>query len=339
MKLSYIQYPLVFKYPFKIAHGIRTETPCLFVKLELENNVGYGECTLPPYLKDTIESSISFLEKIDFSIYENMDFNPTEISNEIDKNYTENYPIKAAINMALWDLKGKIENKLVDTYFYTNKKTPYCTYTIGVSNEQEIKEKIASSSNFEIYKLKLDGINDFETIEYFTKYSDKPFAIDANQCWKSIEEALEIVALLEQKKCFLIEQPFDKLDREMSQLLKNKTKIPIIADEAFQHINQLRELSESFDGINIKLMKCGGISNALEIIKQAKELDLKILIGCMSESACGCAAGSMLQHDADWLDLDGPYLINNNPFDGYKIQNGKIEIAGNIGIGLETGLF
>lgn len=339
MKISYFVRALKFKYPFRIAHGMRTHTDCIYVKIVRGNFVGYGEATMPPYLSDNLKTSIELLDQLNLLEYTDDLIHPDIISEKINQQFEGNYSIKAAINIALWDLKGKIENTLVSNYFSTNSTIPFCTYTIGVGDAHEMKEKLNDATNFELIKLKLDGIHDQQIIETYLTICNKPFAVDANQAWSNIVTAEKMLCLLQNTNCFLIEQPFVKSDLELSKQLKHISKIPIIADEAFQHIDELENLADSFDGINIKLMKCGGISTAFQIIEKAKNLNLKILIGCMSESACGCAAASSLQSFANWVDLDGPYLISNNPFRGYEVKNGKIHLQYSSGLGLLTDLF
>lgn len=339
MKISYYPYQLAFRYPFRIAHGHRTHTDCLFIKLEEGAHSGYGECTLPPYLEDTIDSSINFLNSMHLADICDGSWHPEEISNHLEHTRSKNFPIKAAINMALWDLKAKKEGRSAASYFEQSHNLPNCTYTLGVSSKEEMKEKLATVPNFKLFKLKLDGKNDEEMISAFSQMSNRPFAVDANQSWQSMNHAMKILERLDKLNCFLIEQPFPKSDRLLSKELKKAAAIPIIADESFQQIDELEELAESFDGINIKLMKCGGISNAYKILQKAEELDLKILIGCMSESALGCAAAAVLQASAEWVDLDGPYLINNNPFEGFQVLDGTISISGPFGLGVDTQLF
>lgn len=339
MQIQHLIYPLQFKYPFHIAHGVRSHTDCIFIKITYENYSGYGEITLPPYLPENITNCLDFLKQIHFENYSNDMLDPTAISASMNEQYKGFYPVKAAINNALWDLKGNIELKSVRAYLPTETNSPECTYTIGVSSASEMQEKINQATNFNLFKLKLDGICDVETIQTFTKYSDKAFAVDANQSWKDLDYAKKMIDLLSQTKCILVEQPFEKSDRKLSALLKQYSSLPIIADEAFQNIEDMDSIASSFDGINLKLLKCGGISNATQILTSAKKHRLKILIGCMSESACGCAAASMLQQYADWVDLDGPYLISNNPFEGYEIRGGKILCENKIGLGIHTHLF
>jgi L-alanine-DL-glutamate epimerase-like enolase superfamily enzyme len=188
------------------------------------------------------------------------------------------------------------------------------TYTLGVSDVREMKEKMeyAASKGFTLYKLKLDGIHDEEVLRNFRSLSDAPFAVDANQAWKKIDQALGLIDFLESNECVLIEQPFHKSDRELSFRLRESTVIPVIADEACQQFDDLFEVLDAFDGVNVKLQKCGGVTPTFQQLKEIRLRGKKALIGCMSESSVGCNAAENLTFLCDWADLDGPFLNANN---------------------------
>lgn len=340
MKWRFQSYKLHFKYPFRIAHGMRENTDAVFIELEQDGIKAYGEATLPPYLNYTSNDVIQFfnsvLPSLDFSTIHN---NPESVFDQMEMLHKGNYPAKAAIDMAVWAWWAAKKNIKLQFNFENKNTMPYCTYTIGVSNATEMQAKLNDASAFKIIKLKLDGVTDFETLDLYEQLCDKPFAIDGNQSWQSLAHAEKILSNKIMDRCVLIEQPFNTTNSKDTISLRSITNIPIIADEAFQTQEELDSVIEIYDGINIKLMKCGGISSALKIIKHVKEKNKRILIGCMSESACGCAAAASLQSYADWVDLDGPYLINNDPFDGYKIIGGIITTQYNQGTGVSTILF
>jgi L-alanine-DL-glutamate epimerase-like enolase superfamily enzyme len=184
------------------------------------------------------------------------------------------------------------------------------------------------SQGFQIFKLKLINENPLDTISWFLQTTDKPFMVDANQSWTNNAELSGhyINLMFKDAGCLLMEQPFEKENWEKTSLLKTVSEVPIYADESCQRISDLEKVAENFSGVNIKLMKCGGITEAYQMIKKARQLKLKILIGCMSESSVGCTAAAHLSPLTDYADLDGPYLITNDPFDGMKIENGRIKL-------------
>lgn len=327
MKLSLYPYQLQFKFPFRIAHGVRTHTAVVYVKLEHEGFTAWGEATLPPYLPETQKSVSEFL----------LEFSKHISSTSIDDWFERLNPVqtnlsaKAALDMALWNLKARLENKPIVELLgvgRTNNDFPYGTYTIGVSSYDEMKLKVKEGNKygFEIFKIKLNGENDEEQIRNFKKLSNKKFAVDVNQGWNTVEEAIEKILWLKEEGCILVEQPLKKDWLDEMKLLKQKSPLPLYADESCQRLSDLEKLKDCFDGVNIKLMKCGGITEAHQMILKAREFDMKVLIGCMSESSVGCTAAAQLTPLADYADLDGPYLISNDPFEGMKIKDGRIQL-------------
>jgi len=311
INISAVHHFLRFKSPFRIAHGVREGTNVVIVKAECEGKVGFGEASLPPYLPATVESTLNCLNQpILRQIF--FPFEIAKIMAQLDFNVSGEMPGKAAIEMALWNLKSVLENKPLNEIWKIEQKPNLIPhfYTIGIGNKHEMETKIseAMSVGFDHFKLKLNGENDFETIKNFKSISNATFAVDVNQGWNSLDHANKVAEVLQESKCILIEQPFDKTDRSMSRELRNNFEIPIIADEACQVLPDLPGLFNSFDGINIKIQKCGGIVNALEMIKLARPEGQKILIGCMSESSIGCGIAEQLTPLCDWADLDGPFL-------------------------------
>jgi len=304
---------LRFRFPFKIAHGERTHTDCVVLKASVGKYMAQGEATLPPYLPDTVESVLAFLSHPFFKTIED-DFHPADVFAEMEKLFAGNMPAKAAVDMALWNLKAQLENKSIGELMGINsKKTTPHSYTIGICTKAEMQERLqfGIDNGFSFFKLKLNGENDEEIIRNYLSLCKHPFAVDANQSWKmeDKEQILSLIKLLAENNCPLIEQPFIKTDRAHTLWLKEQTNIPIIADESCQRLEDIDDLKQCFDGINIKLQKCGGLTEAKLMIELARSLDMKVLIGCMSESSIGCGAAEVLAPLCDWADLDGPFLI------------------------------
>jgi L-alanine-DL-glutamate epimerase-like enolase superfamily enzyme len=226
-------------------------------------------------------------------------------------------PALAAMDMALWLLKAKLENTSIHTLLgMSAKNETQRTYTISHCDKAEMAERIATGRSYgiDMFKLKLNGKDDRQMLHDFQSLSSAAFAIDANQSWTDVEQSIQFAGELEREGCLLIEQPFQRDSVEMSRRLKNAISIPVIADESCQNIADIDIVKESFSGINVKLQKCGGISPAYKMIKQARSNGLKVLIGCMSESIIGCSAGEVLAPLCDWNDLDGSYLVKEVPF-------------------------
>lgn len=278
------------------------------------------------------------------------------IMEEINHLFPGNYPAKAALDIALHDLYGKVNGCSLKKIFRTeNLPAVFSTYTFGMSESSELRKKFSDARDFRIFKLKLSGKNDKQRVEEFLSEmknniiskgteSFPEFCVDVNQGWadfsslrctdKTKKYALEMAYMLSEKGALFIEQPFPKGRLKETAWLADRSPVPIIADEELQVIADLEEIKNVYSGINIKLVKCGGLIQAKKIMDRAKELEMKILIGCMSESSCAVTAAAHLSPFADWADLDGPYLIKNDPFTGMKIKEGKIVLPGGNGLGV-----
>lgn len=293
---------------------MRTHTDAVLVKAEYKGFSGIGEATLPPYLPDTVESVSSFLQNLEIGIESDI-LLPSRIFDDLDNRFPGNMPAKAALDMALWNLKSAMEGKTIAELMgvSASKIVPH-TYTIGICSKEEMRIRFAFAREhgFTFFKLKLDGKQDRDILDNFKALTDLPFAVDANQGWTDLESSIAFARELEQQGCVLIEQPFVKSDLALSKALRDTISIPLIADEACQRLTDLEKLKDSFDGINIKLQKCGGITEAMRMITQARELGLQVLLGCMSESSIGCNAAEHIAPLCDWADLDGPWLIEND---------------------------
>ncbi len=336
MKLTYFPYTLYFKRPFKIAHGIRSTTPIVITKIEYEGMIGYGEASMPPYLGESHETVLSFLKKAELVLSKFSDpFEIESILMEIDGIEKYNTAAKASIDIALHDLTGKIKNKPCWQLFHGDKKdTPYTTYTLGIDEPEVLKQKVLEGEGYPILKVKLNGENDKIIIDTIRSISNKPIAIDVNQGWKDKHLALEMINWLSDKNVLFIEQALPKDNLDDANWLFERSSIPLFADESIQRFSDIDKVKDCFHGINIKLMKCTGMHEAHKMILRAKELNLKLLIGCMSETSCAISAAAQLTTKVDYADLDGALLIKNNLFDGITFENGKITLNEMQGIGV-----
>lgn len=335
MKLTYQPYSLQLEYPFRISKNMRSETPIILTKITHKGYTGYGEASLPPYLEETQQSVISFLEKINLKQFKNS-IEIAEIMQYIVAIERGNTAAKASVDIALHDLSGKINNMPCSKIVGINStKYPPCCFTIGIDEPHIIRKKLEKSHDFELIKIKLDGISDKQMVETVRQFTNKPICADANEGWNDLNYAIEMSHWLKEQGTIFIEQPFSRNSPDKSGMLKEKSPIPIIADESFQGFPDLLNIGDYFDGINVKLMKCAGALSAYHIMQYAKRKGLKILLGCMTESSCGILAAAHLSPLADWTDLDGPFLITNNPFDAPVLKSGSIIPENLPGLGLK----
>ncbi|MGZ4033222.1 MAG: dipeptide epimerase [Bacteroidia bacterium] len=336
MKLTCTPFTLEFKRPFKIAHGIRSSTPIVITQIIHEGITGYGEASMPPYLGESHQSVFAFLKKAETVINKFRDpFEIEVILNEIDQLEQFNTAAKASIDIALHDLVGKLKNKPCWQLFGSDKTSaPYTTYTLGIDEPEIIKQKVLEGNEYKILKVKLNGVDDKLIIDTIRNVSDKPIAIDVNQGWEDKHHALEMINWLTDKNVLFVEQALPKNNLDDARWLFERSPLPLFADESIQRYSDIDKVKDCFHGINIKLMKCTGMHEANRMIIRARELNLKVLIGCMSETSCAISAAAQLSPKTDYADLDGALLIKNDLFNGITFLNGKITLNEMPGIGV-----
>lgn len=333
-KLRYRPYTLEMRHVFTVASYSRHTTPIVLVELEYEGIIGYGEASMPPYLGETQESVIQFLKKVDLSPF-NSPFQTQEILEYIDAIAKHNTAAKASLDIALHDLLGKImQQPFYKIWGLNPKQIPSTSYTIGIDSEKMIREKVQNAKQFQILKVKLGLDTDKMIIETIRSITDVPICADVNQGWKNKEEALEMAYWLKEKNVVFLEQPMPKNMVDENAWLTENSPIPTIADEACQRLSDIKSLQGIYSGINIKLMKCTGMREAKKMADLAQFLNMKVMLGCMTETSCAISAAAQLAPLADWVDLDGALLISNDVFDGITIQEGKCILSDKPGIGV-----
>lgn len=335
MHLSFYPETLVLKHEFTVSVNSRKTTPIVLTKIEHEGITGYGEASLPPYLAESHESVMEFLSRVDLLKYDDI-FTLEKIISEVDKISPGNNAAKASVDIALHDLFGKkLKQPLYKIFGLDKNKIPYTSFTIGIDNKDKIVQKVKEADEFNILKIKLGKGNDKEIIKIIRSLTDKPLTVDINQGWNDKYFALDMINWLSEENILFIEQPLPKNMIDEMAWLTEKSPLPTIADESVQKLEDVKKSEGVFTGINIKLMKSSGIREAYKMIIQARALNLKILIGCMTETSCGISAASQLAPMADWVDLDGALLIKNDFYEGTKIINGEVILSDEPGIGLK----
>jgi L-Ala-D/L-Glu epimerase len=334
LNLSYRPYNLELKHTFTISKNSRTSTPVILTEIEFNGIAGYGEASLPPYLKETQATVTSFINKVDLSRFKNP-FELENILDYIDSIEIGNTAAKASVDIALHDLIGKLLNQPWYNIWGLDKtKTPYTSFTIGIDTEEVVRQKTKEASEFKILKVKLGRETDKMMIETIRSVTDVPICVDVNEGWKDKNAALDMIHWLKDKGCVFVEQPMPVSNVDGNAWLTEHSPLPIIGDEAVQRLSDVQFAHGVYSGINIKLMKCTGMREAYKMIILARALGLKIMIGCMTETSCAISAASQLSPMADWADLDGALLIKNDLFDGTKIVDGKVTLMERPGIGV-----
>lgn len=336
MELSWTPYDLQLVHTFTISGFSRKTTPVVLSKLEYDGLVGYGEASLPPYLGETQASVIEFLKKVDLSGFSD----PTqmdEILDYVDGIAINNTAAKAAVDIALHDLVGKILGAPWYKMYGVNKyNVPDTTFTIGIDDDDMVRQKTREAlGRFNVLKVKVGGPDDKRMIEAIRSVTDLPLAVDANQGWTDKHHALDMIHWLKDKGIVMVEQPMAKHNLDDNAWLTERSPLPVFADESLQRLHDIERLKGVFSGINIKLMKCTGMREAWKMKNLAEALGMKVMIGCMTETSCAISAASQLYSGMDFADLDGALLIGNDCFDGAALEDGKIIPRDMPGIGIK----
>ena len=243
--------------------------------------------------------------------------------------------MEMAFSMAYLDWWTQKEGMAMKNFFGSDdKKGPQTSFTIAIGNINLIPQKVKEAEPYNILKVKLGTDHDYEIINAIRAETDKVIRVDANEGW-NLETAVEMCKWLADKNVEYVEQPLPAENVAETAELKNKSPIPLFADENCIIPDNIPEIAHAFDGINIKLMKCGSMLKAKEMIEMARERDLSIMLGCMIESSIGITAAAHLSPLVDHADLDGHLLIDNDPYIGVRIEDGRVVIPDGLGLGIE----
>lgn len=337
MQLTFKPYEAKLVHPFTVSGYTRTTTPIVLTEITYDGVTGYGEAAMPPYLGETTASVMAFLEKVNLKQFSNP-FELDDILTYVDSIAINNTAAKAAVDIALHDLVGKLIGRpWHQIWGYTASKAPVTTFTIGIDTEEVVKEKTRETTPFKVIKVKLgvDEATDKMIINAVRSVTDKPIRVDANQGWKDKHYALKMIEWLAGKNVDFIEQPCPKHNLDDAAWITEHSPLPIIADESCQRLEDIPRLKGAFDGINIKLMKCTGMREANKMISMAESFGMKLMIGCMTETSCAISAAAQLAPKMNFADLDGNILIANDCFTGMKLIDGKITLNNEPGIGIK----
>ena len=307
------RYDLAFRSPFQIAHTVRSTTPAVYLLLEEGHSSGWGEAAFPPYVAENTDTFESFIQRINLpESIKTLDV--SSFLHHVEQQAPHNPFSLAALDIALHNLQESFSKISIRSRYGISGPAKESSYTLGISTKEEMRDKINLASEATYFKLKVNETEIERIIDNYLDLTDKPFVVDANQGFTSLDYAREWAEKLAMFGVAYFEQPFHKDDFHSHFLLKQQSPVSIIADESFQNIQALYDVKECFHGINIKLMKCGGLHAAHAIFQQAQEYRLKTVMGCMSEGSVAGKAAWQLAPLADWVDLDGPFLLKNDIF-------------------------
>ncbi len=333
MKVACHLFNLPFRHPFRISKGSKTHQPGVLVELEHFGIRGYGEAPAISYYHITaekmaadLEAKRPFVEKFAFS-------DPERYWHYLHHLFPDNPFLVCALDMAGWDLYGKIKRKpLYELWNLNPDASPQTDYTIGMDTEEKMLQKM-QETDWPVYKIKVGQPADLPILRTLRRHTAAPFRVDANAGW-TLTEALEYLPQLQELGVEMLEQPLAPHDWEGMQQLFAASPLPLFADESCVSEADVDRCAGHFHGINIKLTKCSGITPARRMISRARELGLQVMIGCMNESTVGTAAIAHLAPLVDMIDADGPLLLASDLATGIGYAAGKLRCSGLPGLGI-----
>lgn len=320
---------------WRIARNSSDYKENVFIKIQRNGIAGFGEAAPNVRYGENPQLTIERIRKAE-KIIENADlFQFTAIKKTLDEEIQDQNCAKAAIDMAVMDWVGKsLDVPLYKLWGLNPLLAPITSFSIGIDTPDILKKKIEQTKDFPILKIKVGKDNEKEIIKAVRSITEKPLRIDVNEAWTSKEEALEKILWMQEQNIEFIEQPMPADMLQETAWLRERINIPIVADESVKNVSDIAKLSCAFEGINIKLMKSGGLVEAIKMIEVAHGLGMKVMLGCMIESSLAITAAAHLSPCIEWADLDGNLLINNDPFQGVKVENGKLILDDSPGLGV-----
>lgn len=334
VKITTHLFDLPLRDPFTIARGTATSQPTMVVELSDGDLRGYGEATSNDFYAASIPTMLQDLRQVQ-QILPTLKWDTPEVLWDLlDPMLGHNRFAQAALDMAAYDLWGKKHGKPVWQLLGLDpNQGPQSCYTLGIDTRDVMLRKMQAMPGWPIYKIKCGTPNDLETIRFLRQHTQATFRVDANCGWKP-EQVVEMATQLKQLGVEFIEQPLPVEQWADIAKLKSLSPLPLMADESCPVLESVQRCAEGFHAINIKLVKCGGVTPARRMIQKARQLGLSIMVGCMTESSIGISAAAQLKPLLDFADLDGAVLLKEDLADGVRVEKGLIQLSHKPGNGV-----
>lgn len=335
MNFSFHPIALKLRHTFQIARETRTIQNNMVVQIKDEDGTyGLGECAPTSFFGEDINSVTEVFRK-SVDLLKNADpFNIEDITTCLREKFPADAAARAAIDIALHDLIAKkLKIPLYKLFGLCRHTAKVTSFTIGIDTIEKMCKKVEEARDFPILKIKVGTRDDIEVLKELRKITNAIFRVDANTGW-TVEDAVKKLNIMENLGVELVEQPFPVWSIDALKKIRGRVKIPVFADEDIRSSVDIPRLAGIVDGINIKLMKCGGIREAMRMIHTARAHELKIMIGCNIESSLSITAAAHLMSLVDYVDLDGHLLITNDPYRGIEVDKGILTLPAGDGLGV-----
>lgn len=313
-----------------------TTRDTLLVRYTRDGITGIGEGAPIKRYNETAQEAVAALATVRPLLVDGDPWQHRELAAELWRRLPGQWALKAAIDAALTDWVGKRLG--VPLYRYLGldpRKIPVTTFSIGIDTPEVTRQKVREAADFPVLKVKVGLTSDEATIAAVRSVTNKPLRVDANEGWQTKEEALRKIKWLQTQGVEFVEQPLPAALHEEHRWLREQVEMPIFADEACLHLQDIPRLAQAYDGVNIKLDKCGGLWEGLRMIHTARAHGMKVMLGCMISSSLAMAAAAHLAPLVDYIDLDGFLLIANDPFVGLGVEHGKLRLSAEPGLGIK----
>ena len=336
MELNFAIQKLNLKRAFTISRRSSNFRETVRLSLTHQGITGWGEAAPNPRHGEEVHMVTRVFEGLQHHSFTSDPSHPETFLEEASQLTGHVFSAQAAIDMATHDWYGKkLGRPLHEIWNIPADKPLRVSMTISIDSPENSAERALEASEFKVLKVKLGSPRDRENILAIREVTSTPLWVDANEGWKDREQALEMIQWLDaQGGVELVEQPLPADRHEDLPWLKNKSPLPLIADESFSGLKDLEGIEQAFHGVNIKMAKCGGLSPARKIITEARKKGLLIMLGSMVQSSCGIGAGCQIAPLVDFVDLDCNLLLTNDPFDGHPVRDGYIYLNNLPGTGV-----
>lgn len=331
MKLTLHRHEYRLRHPFTIARGTKTHQPALIVSLEDGEHCGFGEATPNAFYENSLEGLAADVEAVRTTLEAWGGQDPEALWSNLAPHFRHDRFGLCAIDEAAWDLWGKRRGKpLHELWGLSSESLVPTSYTIGLDEPEVMIAKMRERGDWPVFKIKLGRGDDLELVRRLRAETDALFRVDANAGW-TFDEALEKTEALAELGVEFVEQPLPVDEAAAMVQLKARSPLPLVADESCIVEDDVLRCAEQFHGVNIKLMKCGGITPARRMLAAARKAGLRTMIGCMTESTVGVSAIAQLLPALDWVDMDGPELIEGDPARGVSFDRGRVLLPEDLG--------
>ena len=335
MKLEVERVTVHTIHPFRIARGVQTDANIFLFHLEDDGYHGVGEAAPPPYYGESEASVEAAAKRVEGKLEGDAGALKDSIAGgELHEALSHDASVRAALDVALWDIIGQREGKPVyEMLGLDPAETPATSYSIGIDTPEMVDKKVDEADAFHILKMKMGVPGDMALVDRVLARTGKTIRVDANEGW-DLETALAMSNELSAKGIEFIEQPIHHDSEDDLKELKRLSGSPIILDESIINPEDVAARYQQGHGINIKLMKCGGITPALQLVDEARQRDMRVMLGCMLETSVGITAAAHISPLVDYADLDGNILLKDDPYAGVTVNNGKLILPDAPGLGV-----